>query len=214
MELAKSVIDHPAIDFVHDLCCYQGELNMTWLALNLSRYINGVAKRHAEISRHLFAPYTIDAITNGIHAASWAAAPIAAMLDTYVPGWREDYFALRSALSIPPSRLWRAHLDAKRELLDYANREANGGLDLDVFTIGFARRMTAYKRPALLFSNLDRLRSIRQGAGAIQVIVAGKAHPRDEEGKSIIQGIFAPATLWETTYESFFFPTTTSPSPA
>ena len=75
-------------------------------------------------------------------------------------------------------------------LLLHVNREANAGLDLDVLTLGFARRVAAYKRPELLFQNLDRLRAIAAKAGGLQVIFAGKAHSHDQQGKELIKRIF------------------------
>ena len=74
---------------------------MTYLALNLSHYVNGVAKKHGEVSRHMFAHYEIDAITNGVHAATWTSPPFQALFDRHIPGWREDNFSLRYAHSIP-----------------------------------------------------------------------------------------------------------------
>lgn len=79
-----------------DVFCNDGELNMTYLALSLSHYVNGVAKRHGEVSRHMFADYKIDAITNGVHAATWTAEAFHVLFDRHIPGWREDNFMLRS----------------------------------------------------------------------------------------------------------------------
>jgi starch phosphorylase len=165
-------------------------LNMTYLALNLSHYVNGVAKKHAEVSRHMFAEYRVDAITNGVHAATWTSPAFQALFDKHIPGWREDNFSLRYALGIPSSEVWQAHSTAKRELVQYINHEANAGLDVDVLTLGFARRAATYKRADLLFRDPDRLRRMALKAGRLQIIYAGKAHPRDQEGKQLIQRIF------------------------
>lgn len=167
-----------------------GKLNMTWLALNLSRYVNGVAKKHGEISRSMFAPHEVDAITNGVHSATWAAPPMAALFDRRLPRWRESFSELRNALGIPAEEILAAHLEAKKALMERANRETGAGLDKDVFTIGFARRMTAYKQPDLVFTDLDRLRKAASGAGKLQMVFAGKAHPRDDGGKDLIRFIF------------------------
>jgi len=164
-------------------------LNMTYLALNLSHYVNGVAKKHAEVSQHMFAEYRVDAITNGVHAATWTSPAFQALFDKNIPGWREDNFSLRSALGIPSSEVWQAHSAAKRELVQYVNREANAGLDVDVLTLGFARRAATYKRADLLFRDLDRLRAISAKAGRLQIIYGGKAHPQDVAGKQVIQRI-------------------------
>jgi starch phosphorylase len=111
------------------------------------------------------------------------------LFDKNIPGWREDNFSLRSALGIPSSEVWQAHSAAKRELVQYVNREANAGLDVDVLTLGFARRAATYKRADLLFRDLDRLRAISAKAGRLQIIYGGKAHPQDVAGKQVIQRI-------------------------
>jgi starch phosphorylase len=165
-------------------------LNMTYLALNLSNYVNGVAKKHGEVSRLMFADYPVDAITNGVHAATWATEPFQALYDRHIPGWREDNFSLRSVLNVPDDELWEAHQQAKQELLDYVNQETNAGMDRDVLTLGFARRVATYKRADLLFSDIERLRRLSRELGPIQVIYAGKAHPRDDLGKDLIRRIF------------------------
>ncbi len=165
-------------------------LNMTYLALNLSNYVNGVAKKHGEVSRLMFADYPVDAITNGVHAATWVTNPLQVLFDRHIPGWREDNFSLRYVLNIPVEELWEAHQEAKQELLTYVNHETNAGMDKDILTLGFARRAAAYKRGDLLFSDIERLRRISREAGPIQVIYAGKAHPRDDQGKDLIRRIF------------------------
>ena len=188
MELIDRVLDRREVQEMKDLFCAEGMVNLTSLALNLSHYINGVAKRHGEVARQMFAKYSIDAITNGVHGGTWVADAFAALFDHYIPGWRLDNFSLRYALSVPKSRIWEAHQTAKRELLQYVNRETNAGMDGEVFTIGFARRATAYKRPGLIFSDLERLK--RVGSGRLQIVFSGKAHPNDPEGREIIHYIF------------------------
>jgi starch phosphorylase len=165
-------------------------LNMTFLALNLSHYVNGVAKKHGEITRLMFAGYNIDAITNGVHAASWAAKPFAELYDRYIPGWRQDNYSLRYAMSIPKQEIWQAHAQAKKTLLRHVNRETNAGMDADLFTIGFARRAATYKRADLLFTDIARLTTIATQHGGLQIVYAGKAHPQDEAGKEQIRRIF------------------------
>ncbi len=165
-------------------------LNMTYLALNLSNYVNGVAKKHGEVSRLMFADYPVDAITNGVHAATWTTEPFRLLYDRHIPGWREDNFSLRYVLNIPDAELWETHQQAKQELLAYVNQETNAGMDTDVLTMGFARRVATYKRADLLFSDIERLRGIAREVGPIQVIYAGKAHPRDGQGKDLIRRIF------------------------
>ncbi|MGB7291166.1 MAG: alpha-glucan family phosphorylase [Thermodesulfobacteriota bacterium] len=195
MELVNSVIDRREINEMKEVFCCEDFLNMTYLALNLSHYINGVAKKHGEISRHMFAGYTIDAITNGVHAPTWVAKHFKDLFDRHIPGWRQDNFSLRYALSIPKQELWEAHKRAKMELIEYVNRETNTGMDLDFLTLGFARRATPYKRADLIFTDTERLKSISSNAGPIQIVYAGKAHPKDTGGKEMIKKIFQMKNL-------------------
>jgi starch phosphorylase len=163
---------------------------MTYLALNLSNYVNGVAKKHGEVSRLMFGDYPVDSITNGVHASTWVSEPFRELFDTHIPGWEEDNFSLRYALKISREEIWEAHQTAKEALVEEVARTTDMQLDPHAFTIGFARRMTAYKRADLLISDLDRLRKIARRSGPIQIVYAGKAHPKDEEGKRIIQRIY------------------------
>jgi glycogen phosphorylase len=165
-------------------------LNMTHLALSLSNYINGVAKLHGEVSRRMFPNVPIEAITNGVHAATWASPSFRDLFDRLIPSWREDNYSLRGALGLPPEEVWAAHLLAKHDLLELVRKKTGLKLDPEAFTIGFARRATGYKRADLLLSDLDRLRQIAKNAGSFQVVFAGKAHPNDGGGKEIIKRIF------------------------
>jgi starch phosphorylase len=189
--LVTQVLGRSEVHEMKDVFCCDDVLNMTYLALNLSHYVNGVAKKHGETSRLMYAGYHIDAITNGVHAASWASRPFGELFDRYIPGWRQDNFSLRYALSIPKEAIWRAHTQAKHALISLVNRATNSGMDVDVLTLGFARRAAVYKRGDLLFSDLDRLTEIVSKAGPIQIIYGGKAHPQDPSGKEVIKKIFS-----------------------
>lgn len=161
-------------------------LNMTRLALNLSGYVNGVARRHAETTRHLFPGYRISAVTNGVHPATWIHPALGRLLDGAVAGWAIEPELLARADQLPDTEVWAAHLEAKRDLIAEIQRRTGVAMIADRPLIGFARRMTAYKRPDLLFTDLERLRSINRSF-PFQLVMAGKAHPRDEEGKRLIQ---------------------------
>ena len=165
-------------------------LNMTQLALGLSTYVNGVAKQHGETSRQMFPGADIEASTNGVHAGTWTSLPFQQLFDRYIPSWREDNYSLRSALGLPAEEVWAAHLIAKHDLLETVRQKTGLKFDPEVFTIGFARRATGYKRADLILSDLDRLRQIAKNAGQFQIIYAGKAHPNDGGGKDIIRRIF------------------------
>jgi starch phosphorylase len=189
-DLANHVLGRPEVEEIRDVFYCGDRLDMTFLALNVSHYVNGVAKKHGEISRLLFAGYTIDAITNGVHAATWATESFSQLYDRYVPGWRQDNWSLRYALSIPKQEIWQAHTAAKKALLHHVNLETNAGMDADLFTIGFARRAATYKRTDLLFTDIERLKAIASRRGGLQIVYAGKAHPQDEAGKDQIRHVF------------------------
>jgi starch phosphorylase len=163
---------------------------MTYVALTLSHYVNGVSKRHGEVSHSMFPNYPIASITNGVHSTTWTAPSFAALYDRHIPGWRNDSFALRYAVSIPLEDIRQAHRESKQRLIDALNTATNAGFDRDVFTLGFARRATAYKRPDLLFHDVERLRDVARRHGGLQLAFAGKSHPRDEAGKALIQRLF------------------------
>jgi starch phosphorylase len=168
-------------------------LNMTRLALNLSNYVNGVAKRHQEISQKMFLGYEIHAVTNGVHSYTWTGEKYRKLYDKYLPGWAIEPELLAKVDGVPDEEIWQAHKEQKATLIDYANQAANGNLSYDAFTLGFARRATEYKRPTLLFSDIERLRKISR-KGKLQAIFAGKAHPRDGGGKRLIEQIFSYAS--------------------
>jgi len=169
---------------------HEDTLNLTYLGLNFSRYVNGVAKRHGEVSRAMFQGFTIDSITNGVHAGTWTSPEFQAIFDTCSPGWREDNFSLRNVLGVSDEVIWDAHMSAKKKLIHMMNHETNAGFDVDHLTLGFARRAAPYKRSALPLCDPERLAAIVDRVGPIQFAYAGKAHPADEVGKGMIQRIF------------------------
>jgi len=163
-------------------------LNMTRLALNLSEFINGVAKRHRDVSKELFPGYEIHAITNGVHSYTWTCKSFRRLYDKYLPGWANEPELLVRVGGIPDEEIWQAHVEAKRVLIDYVNKVTNIGMDYDTLTLGFARRATGYKRANLLFSDLEKLKKVNK-KGKIQIVFAGKVHPKDETGKRLLQEI-------------------------
>ncbi len=180
-------------------CWLNNTLNMTYLGLFFSHYINGVAMRHGEISRNMFPNYPINSITNGVHALTWTSDPFKSLFDRNIPEWRRDNLYLRYAISITKEEISQTHRQAKEEFLVALEERTGVRLDLGTFTIGFARRITPYKRPGLLFSDPERLRAITREVGPIQIIFGGKAHPRDEAGKALIRKIFASQHILKDT---------------
>jgi starch phosphorylase len=190
LDLAREVLGrHDALE-VSGLFTHEGMLNMTYAALNLSHYVNGVAKRHGEVSRAMFGSHLVDAITNGVHLATWTAPAFRDLFDRYVPGWRADNASLRFAVHIQPDQIHAAHLRCKRELLDRVKSLTGTELDAGTLTIGYGRRATAYKRPTLLLHDLARLRHIAERVGKVQVVYAGKSHLNDQSGKELIRDVF------------------------
>lgn len=161
-------------------------LNLTRLALNLSEYVNGVAKRHAEVSEHLFPGYRVHAVTNGVHPYTWTCESFIKLYDHYLPRWCHEPEILVRIDQVAHEAIWDAHTAAKRRLFERVEELCGVRLNPQAFTLGFARRMAAYKRPDLLFTDLDRLKSIAR-AFPLQIVLAGKAHPRDAGGKWLIE---------------------------
>jgi len=190
----KDAVKHKIGDLftpeIANMVCQDNKFSMTVLAMTFAAYINAVSKKHQEVSKTMFPNVNIDYITNGVHSVTWTNKYLAQLLDKHVPDWRRNPFDLRNVLKIPPEEIMQVHNLAKKDLMDYINTYANAGFDKDIFTIGFARRSTGYKRADLLFRDLERLKKINSQVGKLQIIYAGKAHPRDEEGKEIIKHIY------------------------
>lgn len=166
-------------------------LNMTELALNLSGYVNGVAKRHAEVAAQMFPYYHIRAVTNGVHVATWAHPAFAALFTECEPAWSyEPELMARFDQLLPDDRVWDAHQQAREDLFAVIAERTGIRLDPALPVLGFARRITAYKRPSLLFADLDRLRRIHE-RHPFQLVLAGKAHPADVHGRDLVHRIHA-----------------------
>ena len=193
--LVSQVLGREQLGLLDEAEAWEGDaLNMTYLALRFSGYVNGVAMRHGEVSRGMFPSYEISAITNGVHAITWTSPAFAELFDSYIPGWRTDNNYLRYAISIPLPAIREAHAEAKTELFAEISRAFGVQLDPKLLTIGFARRASTYKRADLLFQNPERLRKIAREVGPIQLVYGGKAHPRDEGGKNLIRRVVGGAS--------------------
>ena len=161
-------------------------LNMTRLALNLADYVNGVARRHAETTGTMFPGYRIHAITNGIHVGTWTHPAFAALYTANFPQWQHEPEVLVRALQLGEEAVAEVHKTAKNDLIALVRSATGTVLDPDNLIVGFARRMTGYKRPLLLFSDLDRLAAMA-AIHPVQIVIAGKAHPHDQPGKEAIR---------------------------
>ncbi len=167
----------------------QDNLNMTYLALNLSKYVNGVSKAHMNYSQKIFPGHYIRSVTNGVHSFTWTCKFFREIYDKYIPSWANEPVLLVRASEIPNIEIWNAHMKAKDTLINLIKNTNSVSLDPNVLTIGFARRATGYKRSTLIFSRIQKLLEIND-RGKIQLVFAGKAHPRDIEGKQLIKTIF------------------------
>lgn len=159
-------------------------LHMTELGLYFSRAANGVSQLHREVTSRMFPQFKIGHVTNGVYHPGWVGKSLRELLDKRLPGWREDPSQLLRIDEISDEDLEWAHWSHKHFLLGYTNALTQKALSLDTLTLGFARRAAEYKRAKLIFRDLDRLINI--GRGKIQMIFAGKAHPKDDNGKEII----------------------------
>jgi starch phosphorylase len=193
---------------------------VTQAALRLSRAANGVSRRHGEVARGMWAPLWPDRaqdqvpighVTNGVHVPTWIGGPSREMLDRHLgPDWisrAADPDTWAAVDQIPDQDLWAARQAQRCELIEFVRRRstqdrllrgdtreyvdaAQRAFDDDALTIGFARRVATYKRLGLLTRDPEWTLSLLSGERPVQVILAGKAHPRDEEAKHSLQHLF------------------------
>jgi starch phosphorylase len=179
-------------------CLHNELLNMTYLALRFSRYVNGVSMLHGEVSQQMFPEYPIHAITNGVHAATWISEPFQQLFDKQIPAWRHDNQYLRSVYGIEPAVIDATHALGKQRLFNTVKQRTSVELDPSILTLGFARRVATYKRASVLLHSPDRLVEIATRVGGLQILMAGKAHPADTAGKGLIRDIFSAAASLES----------------
>ncbi|HWB32854.1 MAG TPA: alpha-glucan family phosphorylase [Acidobacteriaceae bacterium] len=172
---------------------HNGLLNMTYLALRYSRYVNGVAMQHGKVSQQMFPDYHVHAITNGVHAATWISEPMQALFDAEIPEWRHDNNYLRSVYGIAPAKIANCHAVSKQKLVTEIAALTGQQLNPKMLTLGFARRVATYKRANLLFHDTKRLVKLAKKIGGLQILFAGKAHPADVAGKGLIREVFTAA---------------------
>jgi glycogen phosphorylase len=171
-------------------CMHNGLLNMTYVALRFSRWVNGVAMQHGKVSQEMFPDYHVESVTNGVHAATWIAPPLQRLFDDEMPRWRHDNQYFRSVYGIKPSRIANAHRVGKHRLIETIAARTGIALNESVLTLGFARRVATYKRASMLLEDPKRLAKIAKKIGGLQIVFAGKAHPADTEGKRLIKEVF------------------------
>ena len=194
LDQAVQVLGHDRVAVMDRFgALHNGLLNMTYLALRFSRYVNGVAMQHGKVSQHMFPEYTVHAITNGVHAATWLSESFRELFDREIPNWRHDNLYFRSVYGIEPGVIDATHALGKERLFATVAQRTGIQLDPTVLTIGFARRVATYKRAHLLFQDAKRLEALAESLGGLQVLYAGKAHPADNAGKQLIKDVFTAA---------------------
>jgi glycogen phosphorylase len=187
----QQVLGEPVDRAVIKALAGEDRLNMTRLALNLSEFVNGVAKSHAKTSGEMFPGYQVHAVTNGVHPYTWAAESFRRVYDRYLPGWaHEPELLQRADCCVPDEAIVEAHAQCKQRLLETVRAKTGITFDRELPVLGLSRRMTAYKRPDLIFSDLERLKAIAR-QHRFHIVLAGKAHPRDERGKQLIRELHA-----------------------
>ncbi|MFQ3308360.1 MAG: starch phosphorylase [Candidatus Nanohaloarchaea archaeon] len=192
-ELAEKVLPEPTLDRLD----FGNTLNMTELALKHSKYCNGVSDKHAEVSRKMFPEYEFDAVTNGVHSATWTAEPYQRLYNDNISKWRIDPARLTKVAGISDSSIWQAKKSCKEELAKRVEENTGKKLDENVFTIGFARRSTGYKRPTLIFKDVERLEELANTYNGLQIVFGGKAHPDDQHGKELIGQVLKYSEMLE-----------------
>ena len=166
-----------------------GYLNMTRLALRYSGTVNAVSRKHQDVTRTMFPDAEVYGITNGVHAVRWTSPPFARLFDKFVPGWRQRSEQLRQVALVPVEDIQQAHKEAREIFLKEVEHRLGMPFGGSGILIGFARRATEYKRPLLILNDIERLTRMAERFGPINLLFAGKAHPRDDWGKQLIRAI-------------------------
>ncbi len=174
-------------------CLHNGLMNMTYIALRFSRYVNGVAMQHGKVSQQMFPEYKVHSITNGIHAGTWLSPAFQELFDDEIPEWRIDNNYFRSVYGIDPARIAACHMKNKHRLFATLAKRTGHYFNPSVLTLGFARRVATYKRANLLLNDPARLVALAEKIGGLQILFAGKAHPADNAGKSLIKDVYSAA---------------------
>ena len=194
-KLVKDILGDLVSDDIALPSMANNKFHMTELGLHFSKTANGVSKLHGDVAQKQFPWKNIGYVTNGIHHYTWVNNSIKTLFNEFFPNWQMEPEILRGVDKIDTNALWDAHFDAKTDLIHFANSQLSKALDPNILTIGFARRAATYKRAQLIFKDPERLISL--GAGKIQMVFSGKAHPNDKEGKELISGIIKNAKDFE-----------------
>jgi starch phosphorylase len=170
-----------------------GTFSMAMLAMRMAYRSNAVSKLHAKKAKDLWPDTQLAAVTNGVFLPAWIAPEWQKLFKEYLPDWKEnmaDAKYWRKLMQIPPDKIWEVHCALKKKLLNEIYKREGIRLEEDTLTVVWARRFATYKRPDLLFNDIERLKKLVFSSDKpIQIIVSGKSHPADQQGKDIIAHI-------------------------
>jgi len=175
---------------MEDLFDHDQEFNLSWVSLKASRTVAAVSKKHKYVSESIFEGHKLEYVTNGVHHMRWVSPHHKKLYTEFIRGWEEDPSLLRQIVNVPDQIFIQAHQKAKDDLIDLVNSQTDASFSRDWFTIGGARRITAYKRNHIILKDIDWLIDIANDFNGLQIVFSGKAHPLDGEGKAIIKEIF------------------------
>jgi starch phosphorylase len=172
-----------------------GSINLSRLAAKYSGVTNAVSLKHKFVSEGVVGQNGIAYVTNGAYHRRWIHEEIRKVFDRQLPGWDESPSLLAKAMAIPSEELSRAHSSVKQTLVSMVNERTGVRFSEGTLTICVAKRITAYKRNGMILSDPDLLGRIAMEKGEIQVVIAGKAHPRDNTAKGMIMDILSKARM-------------------
>ena len=196
------------------------EFGVSQFALRTSRAANGVSRRHGEVARGMWKDLwpgkavedvPIGHVTNGVHVPTWLGGPMRALLDRHLgEGWLRraaDPATWEPVLDLPDEELWAVRSEQRAGFVEYVRAKstvdrlgredprvyaeaAARAFEPETLTIGFARRLATYKRLHLLVQDSEQALKMLSGDRPVQLVIAGKAHPRDDAGKALVQHLF------------------------
>tara|TARA_B100001113_G_scaffold353408_1_gene357637 strand:- start:595 stop:2244 length:1650 start_codon:yes stop_codon:yes gene_type:complete len=192
-EVLGELMPDDAVELVKSVGDPEGgaRCSMSHLAVALAEQVNAVSNLNAEVASKMFDNYQIHPLTNGVHHITWTSPIMAELFNSQLPGWKQNPTLLANADQLSSDDLLDARRKNRKVFRELVKASTGVELKEDRLTIGFARRFATYKRANLVFHDLDKLREF--GAGKIQFVFSGKAHPRDEGGKQLIRDIYGSA---------------------
>jgi len=170
-----------------------GAINLSRLATKYSAVTNAVSLKHSFVSERIMGHNHITYVTNGVYHKRWVHPEMKKVFSAHLPGWEESPSMLVEAVRIPSDDIARAHSTAKRGLVSLVNSTGGPSFREEPIIISMAKRITGYKRNGMILGDPGRLQRMAEGIGGVQIVVAGKTHPRDNVAKGILADILRRA---------------------